>query len=89
MSQVSNQQVVDLFKRVYGDLHNLLPQDFPLHVRSLSLKAVKSVTLSLKHSSSQTKQAGPSQEQDKTHLTSTPRSQALLSNRLSSQAKLF
>lgn len=30
MSQVSNQQVVDLFKRVYGDLHNLLPQDFPL-----------------------------------------------------------
>ena len=30
MSQVSNQQVVDLFKKVYGDLHNLLPQDFPL-----------------------------------------------------------
>lgn len=30
MSQVSNQVVVDLFKRVYGDLHNLLPQDFPL-----------------------------------------------------------
>lgn len=30
MAQVSNQAVVDLFKRVYGDLHNLLPQDYPL-----------------------------------------------------------
>ncbi len=30
MSQLSNQSTVNLFKKVYGDLHNLLPQDFPL-----------------------------------------------------------
>lgn len=30
MSQLSNQNTVNLFKKVYGDLHNLLPQDFPL-----------------------------------------------------------
>lgn len=30
MAQVSNNVVVDLFKRVYGDLHQLIPTDFPL-----------------------------------------------------------
>jgi hypothetical protein len=30
MSAVSNGDVINLFKRVYGDLTNLLPQDYPL-----------------------------------------------------------
>lgn len=30
MSQTSNAQVLEIFKRVYGDLTNLLPEDFPL-----------------------------------------------------------
>ena len=30
MSQTSNADVLQTFKRVYGDLTNLLPEDFPL-----------------------------------------------------------
>lgn len=44
MSSASNADVVNLFKRVYGDLVQLLPEDYPLKKIFPSMKSKRSAS---------------------------------------------